>query len=170
MANQNLLKIKEDYYLSATLPYEPKNYTLEIKNLKYIGIAGIIEEGSLKKDFVVTENFADFYNLPVEVLNKMREIVCSPLGIELNGGSNISMFLYDNDTFVVESFNDVAVEVEVLLSNEPGSVTDILTQKQIEKSIVPPARNQRGRGVPWKYGYKVMLPPHSFRVFKIDNM
>jgi hypothetical protein len=116
----------------------------------------------------IPENFADLYNLPAEVLNKVREIVCSPMGIELNGGSKVSMFLYDNNTFVVESFNDEPVEVDVLLSEKPKSVTDLSTNQKLKMEIVPPGRNQRGKGVPEKYGCKITLPTHSFRAFKIE--
>ncbi len=116
----------------------------------------------------IPENFVDLYNLPIEVLNKIREIICSPLGIELNGTSKVSMFLYDNNTFVIESFNDEPVEVNVLLSEKPNSVTDLSLNSKIEMEIVPPKRNQRGKGVQQKYGYKITLPPHSFRAFKIN--
>jgi hypothetical protein len=116
----------------------------------------------------IPENFADLYNLPVDVLNKVREVVCSPLGIELNGGSQVSLFLYDNNTFVVESFNDKPVEVEVLLSKKPISVTDLSTNNKLEMKIVSPGRNQRGKGVQEKYSYKIKLATHSFGAFKIE--
>jgi hypothetical protein len=116
----------------------------------------------------IPENFADLYNLPVDVLNKVREVVCSPLGIELNGGSQVSLFLYDNNTFVVESFNDKPVEVEVLLSKKPISVTDLSTNNKLEMKIVPPPRFQRGKVVPEKYSYKIKLATHSFGAFKIE--
>ena len=116
----------------------------------------------------IPENFADLYNLPVEVLNKVREIVTSQMGIELNGTSKVSMFLYDNNTFVVESFNDEPVEVEVLLSEKHKSLIDLSSNKKLEMKIVPPGRNVRGKGVPEKYGYKITLPTHSFKAFKIQ--
>ena len=116
----------------------------------------------------IPENFADLYNLPVDVLNKVREVVCSPLGIELNGGSQVSLFLYDNNTFVVESFNDKPVEVEVILSKKPISVTDLSTNNKLEMKIVSQGRNQRGKGVSEKYSYKIKLATHSFGAFKIE--
>jgi hypothetical protein len=116
----------------------------------------------------IPENFADLYNLPTEVLNKIREVACSSFGIELKGGSQISMFLYDNNTFVVHNFNDKPVEVEVLLSKKAKSVADLSSNKILEMKVVSPARNQRGKGVPEKYSYKIQLPTRSFGAFKIE--
>jgi len=116
----------------------------------------------------IPENFADLYNLPAEVLNIIRETVSKPLGIELHGGSKVSIFLYDNNTFVVESFNDEPVEVEVLLSKKVRSVTDLMTNEMLEMKHVPEGRRWRGFVSPEKYSYKIALPSHSFRAFKID--
>lgn len=116
----------------------------------------------------IPENFSDLYNLPDEVLNYIREIFSGPLGIELNGGSKVSMFLYDNNTFVVESFNDEPVEVGVLLSDKDKSITDLSTNEKLEMQIVHPIRNRRGKSTAEKYSYKITLPTHSFRAFKIQ--
>lgn len=116
----------------------------------------------------VPENFTDLYNLPDDVLNYIREIVSGPLGIELNGGSKVSMFLFDNSTFVVESFNDEPVEVSVLLSENGKTVTDISTNKKLTMEVVPSVNNRRGKSTLKKYRYKITLPNHSFRAFKIE--
>jgi hypothetical protein len=129
--------------------------------------AGSFANGKLYM-LTIPENFDDLYNLPVEVLNKIRETVCKPFGIEFKGGSKVSLFLYDNKTFVVESFNDQPVEVEVVLTQKANSVTDLSTSNKLEMSVVYEARNQRGRATPEKYGYKITLPTHSFGAFKIE--
>ncbi|MCF8414338.1 MAG: hypothetical protein K9G44_13035 [Melioribacteraceae bacterium] len=129
--------------------------------------AGIFSNGKLYM-LTVPENFSDLYNLPVKVLNKIREVVCNRLGIELNGGAKISLFLYDNSTFVVESFNDETVEVEILLQEKANSIIDLSTNEKLKMEVIPESGNPRGKPTPEKYGYKVTLPTHSFRAFKIN--
>ena len=131
--------------------------------LHYAGFA----DGALYM-LVIPENFADLYNLPPEVLNRIRETVCAPLGIELNGGSMVSLFLYDNDTFVVESFNDEAVDVEVKLAKKADSLTDLLSNDKVALQHIPKGRGWRGFSSPEKYSCTITVPPRSFRAFKID--
>ncbi len=116
----------------------------------------------------VPENFDDLYNLPAPVLNKIRETVCKSFGIQINGGSKVSLFLYDNNTFIVESFNDQPVEVEIALTKKDVSITDLSTNKKPEMVIIPESGNPRGKPTPQKYGYKITLPTHSFAAFKME--
>ena len=116
----------------------------------------------------VPENFDDLYNLPAPVLNKIRETVCKSFGIQINGGSKVSLFLYDNNTFIVESFNDQPVEVEIALTRKDVSITDLSTDKKPEMVIIPESGNPRGKPTPPKYGYKITLPTHSFAAFKME--
>jgi hypothetical protein len=129
--------------------------------------AGNFANGKLYM-LTIPENFDDLYNLPAEVLNKIRETLCKSLGIDLKGSSKVSLFLYDNKTFVVESFNDQPVEVEIVLTEKANSVTDLSTNKKLEMTVVPESGNPRGKPTPQKFGYKISLPTHSFGAFRID--
>ena len=115
----------------------------------------------------IPENFADLYNLPVKVLNEIRETIGKPLDITMRGESKVSLFLYDNNTFVVESFNDEPVEVEAVFSEKPQSVTNLQTDDKLDMSVIPEEKEWGRVVTPEKYGYKVTLPPHSFKAFKV---
>jgi hypothetical protein len=128
-------------------------------------LAGNFADGKLYL-LTVPENFDDLYNLPAPVLNKIRETVCKSFGIQLNGDSKVSLFLYDNNTFVVESFNDQPVEVEIALTDKAAAITDLSTGKKLEMTLIPASGNPRGRNTPEKYGYKITLPTHSFAAFR----
>jgi hypothetical protein len=117
--------------------------------------------------FTIPENFADLYNLPEEVLNKIREIICKPLNISLTGASRVSLFLYDNNTVVVESFNDEQVEVNLVFSEKKGEVVDIVTNEKFKEEVIPEIKFWGKVFVPEKYSYKVKLPTHSFKVIKL---
>jgi hypothetical protein len=113
----------------------------------------------------VPDNFIDLYHLPEGVLNRIRQDVAGSLGVALEGPGEVSLFLYDNGAFVVESFLDQKVKVHVLVDPAIGEVTDVLTGEAIsgEQRIAP---EFMGR----KFGKDATvlvleIPPHSYRAF-----
>lgn len=78
-----------------------------------VGIKGERNFPILLKDFYgsgklyvlnVPDNFSHIYNLPVEVLNEIRKIFMEKIGIYFEGESKLSLFLYNNNYAIVESF------------------------------------------------------------------
>lgn len=78
-----------------------------------VGIKGERNFPILLKDFYgsgklyvlnVPDNFSHIYNLPVEVLNEIRKIFMEKIGIYFEGEGKISLFLYNNNYAIVESF------------------------------------------------------------------
>jgi len=118
--------------------------------------------------FVLTipDNFIDLYHLPAPVLNTIRQNVAGSLQVRLEAPGEISLFVYDNNTCVVESFLDQEVTFNLILDKNVKQVTDIDSGKIIPaKARIAPAF--RGR----KFGndvavVKVTLKPHSFKGFK----
>lgn len=68
------------------------------------------------------DNPSDLYNLPKEVLDKLRAVFASgaiPVSLEQTP-AKVSLMVYDNDTFVLQSFLDVATDVTISISgNRP---------------------------------------------------
>ncbi len=119
---------------------------------------------------VIPENFADLYNLPVAILNKIRETICrEALGISLNGPANVSMFLYDNHTLVLHSFNDNEVDVEMVLKEKPNKLIDVDSGKSLKENIKPAEMHWGKVRIAEQYGYTTTLAPHSFKVFRIEK-
>lgn len=116
----------------------------------------------------IPENFADLYNLPEEVLDLVRATICNPLGIHLKGPSRVSLFLYDNNTFVVESFNDEPVELDLMFTGKGSLITDLSTDEKFEMELIPGMNFRRREEMPETYSHEIILPPHSFRPFKIN--
>ena len=50
----------------------------------------------------VPDNVGDLYNLPAGVLSKMKEFVAANLPARLEAPAQVALFLYDNDTLIVE--------------------------------------------------------------------
>jgi hypothetical protein len=60
---------------------------------------------------VVPENFSDFYSYPAAALNEIRRVLSVSLPVRIEAPSKVSLFAYDNGTFIVENFRDQPVEV-----------------------------------------------------------
>jgi len=117
----------------------------------------------------IPENFTDLYNLPVEVLDKIREIFCNKLNISIEGPSMVSLFLYDNKTFVLHSFNDETTEMKVVLKSKDQLLTELINGEEYSPTIRKPEIRWGKEVGKEKYIYTIKLPPHSFRAFSINH-
>jgi hypothetical protein len=117
--------------------------------------------------FVLTvpDNFIDLYNLPPAVLNSLRQQIAGHLDVSLEGAAEVSLYAYDNHSFVVESFLDEPVDVKIVLNGERGEITVVDSGEALSGTFreAPAFRNR-------KFGndatvYQMEIKPHSFRAF-----
>jgi len=119
--------------------------------------------------FILTipENFADLYELPESVLSKIRSVVSGHLVAQLEGPGKISLFLYDNNTLIVESFSDEPQDIRIAINKDFTSMTDLSNNKNMSGSL----RGARGAWSearePEKLVFELDIKPHSFRVFRL---
>jgi hypothetical protein len=114
----------------------------------------------------VPENFADFYHYPQPALDAIRRLLTPHLPVQLEAPAKVSLFVYDNGTFVVQSFRDEPVEVTVTLELAREAVVDVSSGETLATSE---RRQSPGFGkppVPVKRTATFRLPPHSFRAFR----
>jgi hypothetical protein len=52
----------------------------------------------------IPENFSDLYSFPVSVLTQIRNALLRGFFARIESPGDVSLFIYDNDTFIVESF------------------------------------------------------------------
>ncbi len=122
------------------------------------------------KFYVLTipDNFSDLYQLPAEALDIIRKALGSQLKISLEGPAQVSLFAYDNNTFIVESFLPQAATVRIVAPAGTHVLTDLQTDERLNGTFRKP---QLGWWLP-KSGEKevftITLPPHSFRVFSFE--
>jgi hypothetical protein len=105
--------------------------------------------------FVMTipNNAADLYRLPAAILDSYRRIAGADLGVRLaDGPSKVALYEYDNGTFVVESFNDAAVTVQVSVAAAVTTLRDLQSGVLSQK---PPAAA----------AFTVRIPAHSYEAF-----
>ncbi len=130
----------------------------------------IIHRGNFSKGnlylFVVPDNFADLYSLPDAALNRIRELVSArTLPYTIEGPNDVSLYVYDNNTIVVESFHDTPITINVVGAPAGNNTAkDMLTGDVIKAT----KREAVGRGATEKSVYRVTLKPHSYRVLRFE--
>ena len=99
----------------------------------------------------IPDSFADLYAYPDKALNMIRLIMSKDLDIRIEGPSMVGLFVYDNGTFIVESFLDEPVTVYVALTGGQGNITELT-----ENKVYSIESNK----------FSITLEPHTFKVFK----
>jgi hypothetical protein len=116
---------------------------------------------------VIPDNFADLYKLPAPILNKIRAVLGAKMNIQLEGPGNVSIFVYDNNTCIVESFLDKPVDAGLVTASPFKTLTDINTNEKIPGTVRKSMRGF-GQATPEKNAFAFTLKPHSYRVFKFE--
>jgi hypothetical protein len=123
-------------------------------------------KGSL---FVLTipQNFGDLYNLPPEVLNRIRSVLSQDIKVRMEGPAQVSLFVYDNNTFIVESFHPENVNIKIITDKQIGKLNDILTGEEIIGKV---AEDNRIWGREKEEGkiFDITIKPHSYIVFQCE--
>lgn len=117
---------------------------------------------------VIPDNFSDLYNLPDEALNIIRKAFGSKMKVTMEGPGKISLFVYDNNTCIVESFLDTATTAKIVTAKPYKTLTEITTGEKLT-GIERPAQTRWN--LPKNNGanvFSISLMPHSFRVFKFE--
>lgn len=119
---------------------------------------------------VVPDNFADLYQLPAAVLTHFKRLLLGGLPARLEGPSRVAIFLYDNDTLIVESFHDEPVEVRVAADQRFDKLHDLVSGEALSAEEPPPQRRRfRPRAdQAQEHVFTVQLKPHSFRAFRMQ--
>jgi hypothetical protein len=75
----------------------------------------------------VPDDYVDLYSYPKEVLTTIRQYLMSDCKLYLECGGKISIFLYDNDTFIVSSFLDRPENIKVHVQGNGRKLVDVRT-------------------------------------------
>lgn len=109
----------------------------------------------------IPESFTDLYHFPTPVLNRIRQTVCGHMPVYLEGPARVSLFAYENDRFIVESFQDESVDI--LLNADSKKVKAF-------KDVLGDAVHEDGKAVLGFFGrgdtgratFGFTIKPHSF--------
>jgi hypothetical protein len=117
----------------------------------------------------IPNDFGNLYDLPLGVLNELRRTVSKDVDIRIEAPAKVSLFLYDNGSFIVESFLDEPVTIQVLTKEDTEKLTDMVSGAVYEKLPPPPTPAgfafYRFLNAEKNNTFRVTLPPHSYKVF-----
>ena len=117
--------------------------------------------------FVLTipENPSDLYALPQPVLTAIKQFVMRDFPVEIDAPSKVSLFAYDNKTFVVESYLDAPAQVTVSTLGSATRLRNLATGAVIEgKAATSSGLARMPRTTP-RTEFHIEVPPHSFVAF-----
>ena len=114
----------------------------------------------------IPENFNDLYLLPQPVLTSIKEILLSGFPVRLDAPSQISLFAYDNHTFVVESFRDKPAKVTLSTLGPYKHLRNLASGELVEGKAPAPFRDYwRMPETVQRMEFHVDVNPHSFVAF-----
>jgi hypothetical protein len=114
----------------------------------------------------IPDNFDDLYKLPVDVWSCIREVLLRDLYVRVDGPAQVMLFVYDNDTFIVESFLPEPATVRIVVDEGTSALQDVRSRVVLEDKHTMLDRRQQRTG---KVSFDVTIAPHSYRVFRTSN-
>ncbi|MBQ4191970.1 MAG: hypothetical protein II647_01225, partial [Bacteroidales bacterium] len=116
---------------------------------------------------VVPDNFSDLYRFPASALNIIRQTASArTMPVYIEGPAYVSLFVYDNDTFIVESFLDEPVDVDIVSTGAVKGLSDLLAGTEVQ-GRVRPVMGRRGAIGDSQSSFTLTVKPHSYRVLRI---
>ena len=126
--------------------------------------------------WTMPENFNDLYRLPVAVTRAVKDQVMRGFPVRLDGPSLVALFVYDNDTFVVQSYRHTGADVRVsVLDQNVTRLRNLVTGETVSPQAGPSGagrdrrRGNRHRHRERRTSFSVHVPPHSYLVFAAEK-
>ena len=120
------------------------------------------------KLFVLTipDNFTDLYEIPAPALNAIRSYLLGDFPVRIEAPAKVSLFAYDNGSFIVESFRDQPVEVTILVP-AGSTLTNLVTGDH--PAQLPREKPPQRTDAPPLSAYRVEVQPHSYLAFTTNK-
>ncbi|MDH7637363.1 hypothetical protein [Sphingomonas oryzagri] len=113
----------------------------------------------------VPENPSDLYALPPAVLSQIRAVAQKTMPVWIDAPAQVSLFAYDNDTFVVQSFRAEATPVTLHIAGH--ALQDLQTGATLNTAPQTSAESSDGRNTDTRNIVPTVIPPHSYVAFRV---
>jgi hypothetical protein len=110
----------------------------------------------------IPENANDLYALPQPVLTAIRRYILSGFRFMLDAPSKVSLFPYDNRTFVVQSFLDTPADITISLLDQASHLRNLATGEETEGKVAAATRGSRHA---LHVEFHITIQPHSILAF-----
>jgi len=105
----------------------------------------------------IPDNFGELYELPKEVLTAIKNIMMKKCFVYIDSPARVSLFPYDNNTFIIHSFKEHNTNVNIILDNKFNKVIDLLSNRELT-----------GYKDNYKLVIKTSIWPHSYQVLRAE--
>ncbi|WP_079421878.1 hypothetical protein [Clostridium oryzae] len=108
--------------------------------------------------FILTipDDFGAMYHYPKEVLKTIREAITADIPVMLDSESNVGLFTYDNDSFIVESFLPHSQNINVIVKTPDAVLIDLARNIEIK------GRTEKNRTI-----FSIEIHPLGCKFFKL---
>jgi hypothetical protein len=111
----------------------------------------------------IPDTQADLYKLPADTLTLLRRELNTDITLECGG--RVGLFLYDNNTFILQSFLDRPEYVRLRIGRSGVSLSPLVTVRHVGKMRqLGEPRSGKNESV-----FEVLLMPGRYAAFKIDG-
>jgi hypothetical protein len=120
----------------------------------------------------IPDNFADLYRLPPAVTSAIKGYLLRGFPVRLDGPGQVALFVYDNHTFIVESFLPTETHVKIFALGDYTKLRNLVTGEEIAgEAPEQPAffGGRRPAFVEYRESFNVHLLPHSYQVFELEK-
>ncbi len=120
--------------------------------------------------WAIPDNFRNLYFLPPEVTGAIKNVVMRGFFARVDGPSQVALFAYDNNSFIVESYLDHEADVKVSLTDGFTKLRNLVTG-EVVAGREPPSSPwlRRFSGQEPRTAFYVHLMPHSYSVFAAEK-
>jgi hypothetical protein len=79
----------------------------------------------------IPQAMGDLYSYPPGVLKAIRDVLAKDMYVLLDAPSRVSLFVYDNDMFIVESFQENPVEARIVTDKRITKLRDVVSGAEL---------------------------------------
>jgi len=119
--------------------------------------------------WTIPENFSDLYRLPPGVTGAIKNYVMRGFPVRLDGPARVALFVYDNNTFIVESYLPIETDVKVSLTGNFTRLKNLVTGEVINRQAPTQGRGRWREAEESRVSFNVHLLPHSYSVFVAEK-
>jgi hypothetical protein len=119
--------------------------------------------------WTIPENFNDLYAMPPAVISTIKNYLMRGFPVRMDGPSQISLFAYDNNTFIVESYLPSETDVKVSVKGDCTHLKNLVTGEILSAQAQPGSKRWTQANEENSTSFAVHLLPHGYQVFAAEK-